>query len=68
MQSHLDTQGIGAGIYYPAAIHQQPAYDEFDVSAPVTEGATEEVLSIPVHPSVNDNDIDRIVDAVREFF
>ncbi|TKR25803.1 DegT/DnrJ/EryC1/StrS family aminotransferase [Natronomonas salsuginis] len=65
---HLDAHDIGAGIYYPVAIHEQPAYDAFDVSAPIAEAATEEVLSIPVHPSINEHDIDRIVDAVRGFF
>jgi len=64
----LDARNIGSGIYYPTAIHDQPAYDGYAVEAPVAETATEEVLSLPVHPSVNEDDIDRIVDALTEFF
>jgi dTDP-4-amino-4,6-dideoxygalactose transaminase len=65
---HLEAHNIGAGIYYPTAIHKQPAYDSYEVAAPVAETATEEVLSIPVHPSVNENNIDRIVDVITEYF
>jgi dTDP-4-amino-4,6-dideoxygalactose transaminase len=65
---YLEAQNIGAGIYYPTSIHKQPAYDSYEVAAPVAEKATEEVLSIPVHPSVNETDIDRIVDAIIKYF
>lgn len=64
----LASKGIGYGIYYPTAIHQQPLYRQlgFRDSLPVTEEACQQVLSLPVHPSLTQTDLDTIVAAVAE--
>lgn len=67
LQEHLDEHEIGYGVYYPTAIHKQPAYDDVTVSAPIAEQATEEVLSLPVHPSVNTDGIERIIDTITAY-
>jgi len=64
--NHLEDRGIGAGVYYPTPIHEQPAYD-VDHSAPVAEQAANEVLSLPVHPQLSESDIEDIVAAIAGF-
>jgi dTDP-4-amino-4,6-dideoxygalactose transaminase len=65
LQEGLAEAGVDSGVYYPTPIHELAAYDDFDVSAPVAETAAEEVVSLPVHPALSDDDIDRIVEATR---
>ncbi len=63
----LREQGIGTGIYYPIPIHKQPLYQElgYDDEMPVAEKASEQVLSLPVHPGVLQEDVTVIIDAIR---
>ncbi|WP_096388807.1 DegT/DnrJ/EryC1/StrS family aminotransferase [Halopenitus persicus] len=61
----LATAGVESGVYYPTPIHQLGAYDGFDVELPAAERATTEVLSLPVHPTLTDSELDRIVEGVR---
>jgi perosamine synthetase len=56
--------GIGTGVYYPTPVHRLPSF-RADVHLPETERAAREALSLPVHPSVTDGDLDRIVEAVE---
>jgi dTDP-4-amino-4,6-dideoxygalactose transaminase len=64
---HLERQGVGSGIYYPTSIHEQPAYSHFDVRMPESEQAANQVVSLPVHPKLNRDDINSIIDAIRLF-
>jgi len=67
---HLESKGIGTRVYYPTPIHQSPLYRRLgydDVRCPVAEQAVAEILSIPVHPAVGEEDIHRIIEAVRDF-
>ncbi|MEU5874828.1 DegT/DnrJ/EryC1/StrS family aminotransferase [Glycomyces sp. NPDC047369] len=61
----LKTAGVGSAVYYPTPIHKLIPYAHMDVELPVTDRAAAEVLSIPVHPSLTDGQLDRIVDAVN---
>ncbi|MEA1985006.1 MAG: DegT/DnrJ/EryC1/StrS family aminotransferase [Euryarchaeota archaeon] len=63
----LQEQGIGTGIYYPIPIHKQPLYQElgYDDEMPVAEEASEQVLSLPVHPGISQEDVQTIIDAIR---
>jgi dTDP-4-amino-4,6-dideoxygalactose transaminase len=62
----LKEKGVGVGIHYPIPIHKQPFYSElgYSDSLPVAEAASQEVLSLPVHPSLSKADLDSIVQAV----
>jgi dTDP-4-amino-4,6-dideoxygalactose transaminase len=62
----LTQKGIGVGVYYPIPINQQPLYQElgYDVRMPVSEAASLEVLSIPVHPGLSQQELEEIVAAV----
>ncbi len=67
LAEYLGENGVGAGVYYPACIHEQPAYDEFECTAPNAEDAAASVLSLPVHPNVSDEDIDHIIQVIRNY-
>ncbi len=67
LRAHLDEDGIGTGVYYPTPVHEQGAYDHVDASAPRAEAVADEVLSLPVHPSLSTTDVERIVTAVRDY-
>ena len=67
LADHLDRSGIDTGVYYPTPIHEQPAYADLGVSAPVAEGLADRVLSLPVHPGLTEREVDRIAEAVREY-
>ncbi len=60
--------GIGAGIYYPVPIHHQEYIKELvgDVSLPVTEQMSREVISLPVHPMLSQEDLEKIVTEVNK--
>jgi dTDP-4-amino-4,6-dideoxygalactose transaminase len=62
----LKRAGIGTGVHYPRPIHWQPFYVQqgFTVSAPEAERAASEVLSLPVHPSLSTDDLERVADGV----
>lgn len=55
---------IGSGVYYPIPNHRLPSFARPE-DLPETERAAREVVSIPVHPSLTDGDLDRIVAAVN---
>ncbi|HEX7628362.1 MAG TPA: DegT/DnrJ/EryC1/StrS aminotransferase family protein [Candidatus Methanoperedens sp.] len=66
--SSLNKMDIGTGIYYPLPIHKQPYYKElgYDDYLPVSESASKEVISLPVHPSLNKLDLDTISGKLRD--
>ena len=71
LQKHLASQGVQSAIYYPLSIHLQEAYaflgyKEGDL--PESERASHEVLSLPVHPDLNVEQVQHAADAVRAFF
>lgn len=60
----LNEAGVGTGIFYPVPAHQQKHICELglgNVSLPVAEQMAREVLSLPVHPLLNSDDLEKIV-------
>ncbi|MDR7301859.1 DegT/DnrJ/EryC1/StrS family aminotransferase [Haloactinomyces albus] len=55
---------IGSGVYYPIPNHRLPSFARQE-DLPNTEQAARTVLSLPVHPSLDDEDRERIVTAVN---
>jgi dTDP-4-amino-4,6-dideoxygalactose transaminase len=55
----LRERGVGTAVHYPLPIHQQPYYRElgFRDSLPVAEEAARQVLSLPVHPALSEEDL-----------
>jgi len=71
IQAALQEAGIGTAIHYPMTINRQPIMRQLgigqDADVPVAEAAAEAVLSLPVHPSLTDEDIEHIATAVNRF-
>jgi perosamine synthetase len=67
LMKFLNSSGIGTGIHYPKPIYQQKLYQElgFSASCPEAEKAAAEVLSLPVHPSLDVDDLEKIVSALK---
>ncbi|MDP4828452.1 MAG: DegT/DnrJ/EryC1/StrS family aminotransferase [Flavobacteriales bacterium] len=70
LQKHLSDQGIPAMIYYPVPLHLQKAflnlgYKEGDF--PVTEDLCKHVISLPMHTELDENQLQHITHAVRQF-
>jgi dTDP-4-amino-4,6-dideoxygalactose transaminase len=59
-----DEYGIASGVYYPIPNHRLPSFG-LTLDLPETERAAREVLSLPVHPSLTQAELDRIVEAVN---
>lgn len=66
--SLIRKRGVGATVYYPIPVHLTPLYKErgFRVSLPNTELASRTVFSLPVHPSMTDEDVEKVASAVRD--
>jgi perosamine synthetase len=64
----LSEAGVGTGVFYPVPAHQQDYVREIvgDVRLPVAEQLAKEVISLPVHPQLNQSDLDTIVAAVNQ--
>jgi dTDP-4-amino-4,6-dideoxygalactose transaminase len=56
--------GIGSGSFYPTPVHRLKPFQSH-VDLPETDRAARECLSLPVHPSVGPDDLERIVRAVN---
>ena len=54
---------VRCGVYYPTPVHRLPSFG-LELDLPVTEMIASEVLSLPVHPSLSEGDLDRIIAAV----
>ena len=67
---HLNNNNIPCGIYYPIPLHQQKAYtserykaEDFNVTLQIVN----EVISLPMHTELSDDQIDFITDTIKEF-
>ena len=68
---HLHDRGIGTGMHYPVANHQQPAITKLFPDLPrlpETETAVNEILSLPIYGELPMEDVDYVCDSILEFF
>ncbi len=70
LREHLATHGIASEVYYPIPLHQQPALRELFPAAhlPESERAAREVLALPIFPELRQEEQDRVVAAIADFF
>ena len=67
--ARLTEEQIGHGIHYPVPIHKQPAYAKsFDEipNLPETERQAGRILSLPIHQSLSQNQLERVVAVVND--
>jgi dTDP-4-amino-4,6-dideoxygalactose transaminase len=70
LMQHLLDKGIPCAIYYPIPLHSQKAYADTrynESDFPVTNQLVKEVISLPMHTELDDEQIKFITDSVLEF-
>ena len=70
LMNHLQERDIGCSIHYPIPIHLQKAYASRGWNPgdfPVAEKAADEVLSLPLFPTMTDGQVDCVIAAIEEF-
>ncbi len=68
--NRFDENGIEFGIHYPVPVHKMPYYSDrlkSEFGLKITEEASGEIISIPVHEALDDREINKIVDVI-DFF
>lgn len=71
LRQFLVARGVETAVHYPVPLHLQPAYAFLGHRRgdfPVSERASETVLSLPIHPSLSEEQVDLVVAAVKDFF
>jgi len=64
LQQHLKDRGVGTIIHYPVPPHKQQAYIEFsEYTYPITEEIHQTVLSLPMDPTMSDDEVQTVIDA-----
>lgn len=68
LQQYLAYNNIQTQIHYPHAIHKQQAYSELRyLKLPVSEALQNEVLSLPLYPSLTNGELHRIVEVLNKY-
>ncbi len=68
IKAHFDAHKVPAMIYYPVSLHQQKAYAHYwdgNPALPISEKLTEEVISLPMHSELTEEQIHVVVDTLK---
>jgi len=68
MIGKLKEKGVGCAVFYPKPLHLHPHFASLGFNEgdfPVSEELSQKVISLPVHPSVSDEDIETIIEAFQ---
>ena len=71
LQKHLNAAGVGTGIHYPIPIHLQQAYTDLGYRRgdfPEAERLAERMLSLPMFPELQRNQIWQVAEKIEDFF
>jgi dTDP-4-amino-4,6-dideoxygalactose transaminase len=70
LQKFLSEKNISTGLHYPVPLHLQEAYTHFGYKKgdfPVSEQASDRLLSLPMFPELTNQQINYVVEAIKEF-
>ncbi len=69
LAEYLAQQGVQTVMHYPVPVHKQPAITQIigETSLPKTEECSKEVISLPMHPFLDEDKQNFVVDKVKEF-
>nr|WP_272909914.1 DegT/DnrJ/EryC1/StrS family aminotransferase [Vibrio floridensis] len=68
LKEHLNIHGIQTLIHYPTPPHKQAAYRDLSyMSLPLTEKIHNSVLSLPLDPTMSEDDVSMVIDACNSF-
>ena len=71
LRDFLSSQNIGTEVYYPLPLHLQKCFAYLGYRAgdlPESERAAKEVLAIPIFPELREDEQQRVVGAMAEFY
>lgn len=71
LQAHLQAAGIPSMIYYPIPAHRQKMFAAFnldDLQLPITEQLCAQVISLPIHTEMDEQQLQYIIEHVQTFF
>ena len=71
LKKFLEEHGIQCGIHYPLPVHLQPPYRKMGFKEgmfPNAERWAREVLSIPMHPKLTDEEVEYIINIIEKFY
>ena len=71
LMEFLLNEGISTIIHYPIPIHLQPAYKYLNYEKgilPVTEKLTEEIVSLPIFPDLEDDEVEYVIKSIKKFY
>ncbi len=70
LKKYLDARGIPNMVYYPVPLHQQKAFENYKTEQdyPVTQKLCNEVLSLPMHTELTEEQLELISSSVNAFF
>jgi len=64
----IAARGIRTQVHYPVPAHRQPAYPQLrGLRLPLTERLHEQVLSLPLWPTMDAASVERVISACRSF-
>lgn len=69
LKEFLEANEIGTGIHYPKPLHLHKAFEEFKYKEgdfPVSEKVAKQVLSLPVHPLVTKENINKVIETIKK--
>jgi dTDP-4-amino-4,6-dideoxygalactose transaminase len=69
-QAFLAARGVGTQVHYPTAVHLQPAYADLGLGPgayPHSERLAHSVLSLPMYPFLEDDEVDAVCAALRDY-
>lgn len=67
-RKHMDSVGIPTAVHYPSVLPDQVAIADTDCNVPNSRELSGEVVSLPMHPYLSENDQDKIVEEIASFF
>ncbi|QSH58001.1 DegT/DnrJ/EryC1/StrS family aminotransferase [Photobacterium damselae subsp. damselae] len=68
LQQYLTEHNIQTFIHYPIPPHKQISYSEWNyINLPITETIHKQILSIPIYSTLNDKDVEYIIDVINKY-
>ena len=67
LQRLLKTEGIPTAVHYPVCLNKQPATKTSEFNLSISESLANKVMSLPMHPYLNNSDISSIVKKLKQF-
>ncbi|MEN3014534.1 MAG: DegT/DnrJ/EryC1/StrS family aminotransferase [bacterium] len=67
LKEYLKKNGVDTMIYYPYPLHKLPPYDHMNLSLPVAERVSKEILSLPMYHLMDIENVDHVVGLIKKW-